>query len=100
MSEKIKILALASQKAANDSGFIAYLMKKYLEIENISEQEVRSTLRCSEENYYKLNLCRIPDIHAKDFVLRLNKISQYTNSSAIELNKIIKRANSILRLSG
>lgn len=100
MSEKIKMLELASQKAANDSGFIAYLMKKYLEIENISEQEIQSTLHCSVENYYKLNLCRVPDINANDFVVRLNKISQYTNSSATELNKIIKRANSILRLSG
>ncbi len=100
MSEKIKMLELASDKAAADSGFIAYMIKKYLEFENISEQEVLSTLHCSEEDYYKLNLCRVPDINASDFVSRLNKISQYTNSSAIELNKIIKRANSILRLSG
>ena len=100
MSEKIKMLELASDKAATDSGFIAYLMKKYLEFENISEQEVLSTLHCTMEDYYKLNLCRVPDINASDFVSRLNNISQYTNSSANELNKIIKRANSILRLNG
>lgn len=100
MSEKIKMLELASQKAADDSGFIAYLMKTYLEVENISEQEIQSTLHCSVEDYYKLNLCRVPDVNASDFVIRLNKISQYTNTSAIELNKIIKRANSILRLNG
>lgn len=100
MSEKIKILELAANKASSDSGFIAFLIKKYLEFENISEQDVLSTLQCSEEDYYKLNLCRVPDINATDFVSRLNNISKYTNSSAIELNKIIKRANSILRLSG
>jgi hypothetical protein len=100
MSEKIKMLELASNKAATDSGFIAYLMSKYLEIENISEQEILSTLHCSEEDYHKLKLCRVPDINANDFVSRLNKISEYTNSSSVELNKIIKRANSILRLSG
>lgn len=100
MSEKIKMLELASEKAANDRGFIAYLMKKYLEVENISEQEILLKLHCSIEDYYKLNLCRVPDINANDFVTRLNNISQYTNTSAIELNKIIKRANSILRLRG
>jgi hypothetical protein len=100
MSEKIKMLELASNKAANDSGFIAYLMKKYLEIENISEEEIQSALHCSAEDYYKLNLCRVPDINSSDFVTRLNQIAQYTNSSFIELNKIIKRANSILRLRG
>jgi hypothetical protein len=100
MTDKIRLLEHAARKVEADSGFIAHLIKKYLEIENISEQEILSTLHCSAEDYYKLNLCRVPDINANDFVSRLNKISNYTNSSAIELNKIIKRANSILRLSG
>jgi hypothetical protein len=100
MTDNIRLLEHAARKVEADSGFIAYLMKKYLEFENISEQEVLSTLHCTMEDYYKLNLCRVPDINASDFVSRLNNISQYTNSSAIELNKIIKRANSILRLSG
>ncbi|MCB0489876.1 MAG: hypothetical protein KDC99_15445 [Cyclobacteriaceae bacterium] len=100
MDEKIKMLELASCKAAADSGFIAYLVNKYLEVENISEQEILSALHCSEEDYFKLKLCRVPDVNATDFVSRLNRISEYTNSSSVELNKIIKRANSILRLSG
>jgi hypothetical protein len=99
MSEKIKLLKLASQKATNDSGFIAYLINKYLEIESISEQEIQSTLHCSGEDYYKLNLCRVPDINADDYLLRLTKICQYTNSSIDELNKVIKRANSVLRFT-
>lgn len=100
MTDKLRLLEHAARKVESDSGFIAYLMKKYLDAENISEQEIQSTLHCSVEDYYKLNLCRVPDINANDFVVRLNSISQYTNTSAIELNKIIKRANSILRLSG
>lgn len=100
MTDNIKLLKHAARKVEADSGFIAFLMKKYLEFENISEEEVLSTLHCTAEDYYKLNLCRVPDINANDFASRLNNISQYTNSSAIELNKIIKRANSILRLSG
>jgi hypothetical protein len=100
MSEKIKILELASRKAANDSAFIAYFLKKYSEFEKISESEILTTLRCSKEDYYKLNLCRVPDINAGDFVMRLNKIAKYTNTCTLDLNKIIKRANSILRLTG
>jgi hypothetical protein len=100
MSEKIKMLELAANKASNDSGFIAFMIKKYLEFENISEKEILSLLQCSEEDYYKLNLCRVPDINAIDFVSRLNIICKYSNSSAIELNKIIKRAISILNLIG
>lgn len=100
MTDKLRLLEHAARKVESDSGFIAFLMKKYLETENVSEQEIQSYLHCSVEDYYKLNLCRVPDIKANDFVTRLNKISQHTNTSAIELNKIIKRANSILSLSG
>jgi hypothetical protein len=100
MSEKIKMLELAAKKASTDSGFLAFLIKKYLEFENLSEQEILLKLNCSEEDYYKLSLCRVPDINAKDFIFRLNNISKYTNASNIELNKIIKRATSILKLSG
>lgn len=99
MTDKLRLLEHAARKVESDSGFIAYLMKTYLEVENISEQEIQSTLHCSVEDYYKLNLCRVPDINANDFVVRLNKISEYTNTSSIELNRILKRANSILRLS-
>jgi hypothetical protein len=95
MTDKLRLLEHAARKAESDSGFIAFLMKKYLEAENIQEQEIQSFLHCSVEDYYKLNLCRVPDINANDFVVRLNKISQYANSSAIELNKIIKHADSI-----
>ena len=100
MSEKIKMLELASNKAANDGGFIAYLMKKYLEKVRkmfLETECFNTSLHCGRSSY-KLNLCRVPDVNANDFVTRLNNISQYTNSSAIELNKIIKRANSIFKV--
>jgi hypothetical protein len=100
MTDKLRLLEHAARKVESDSGFIAYLMKKYLEAENISEQEILLMLECSVEDYYKLSLCRVPDINASDFVIRLNKISQYTNTSSIGLNRILKRANSVLRLSG
>lgn len=99
MTDKIKLLEHAARKVEADSNFIAFLIKKYLEFEKISEQEIVSKLQCTVEDFYKLNLCRVPDINARDFVTRLNKISEYTNSSAIELNKIIKRTNSLLKLS-
>ncbi len=99
MTDRIRLLEHAAKKVEADSNFIAYLVKRYLEFENITEEEILSTLQCTTEDYYKLNLCKIPDVNSSDFVIRLNEISKYTNSSAIELNKIIKRASAIIKLT-
>ena len=99
MNEKIKLLALAVEKVSSDKSYLAFLIKKYLESESISQQDLRALLRCTEEDYYKLNLCKIPNVENADFLSRLNKICEYTHTSVIELNGIIKRANAIVKFS-
>jgi hypothetical protein len=99
MTEKINLLGMAVNKVSADKSFVAFLMKKYSEYENMSQQNLLSQLGCSEESYYKLCLCKAPDVEATDFLSRLNSISEYAQVSAIELNRIIKRANIILKLS-
>lgn len=99
MNEKLEILEMAAKKVSSDGGFIAFIVMKYLEFEKISQKELVSILGCSEEDYYKLLLCRAPEVNASDFVKRLTNICQYTNASMIELNKIIKRTVSLLNLS-
>lgn len=99
MTEKVTLLGMAVNKVSADKSFVAFLMKKYSEYENISQQSLLSQLHCSEESYYKLCLCKVPDLEGADFLHRLNSISEYAQVSAIELNKIIKRANAILKFS-
>lgn len=99
MTEKINLLGMAVKKASLDRRFVAFLIKKYTEYENISQENMLSQLHCSEENYYKLCLCAAPNVEAADFLPRLNNISEYAHVSAIELNRIIKRANVILSFS-
>jgi hypothetical protein len=99
MTEKVNLLGMAVDRVSLDKSFLAFLMKKYSEYENISQQNLLSQLRCSEESYYKLCLCKAPDVEATDFLSRLNSISEYAHVSALELNRIIKRANAILKFS-
>jgi hypothetical protein len=99
MSETEKLLELAFKKVDEDNDFMAFVLKKYLETEKISEQELLSSLSCSLEDYYKLALCRVPKTDAQNFVERLNNISQYTHISTLELNKIIKRVDAILKFA-
>src|SRR5262249_19839696 len=99
MSEKVSLLAKAVDKVSLDKKFIAFLMREYLEYEKISQQEILLQLRCSEEEYYKLCLCNAPDMEAGDFVSRVNSIGEYAHVSAIEISRIIKRANMILNFT-
>ena len=99
MSDKLKLLQIANKRAAGDCDFIAYYLVKYSEFERISEDEIMSNLNCTIENYFKLGLCRVPDVNSEDFINRLNNISEYSLVSTIELNRIIKRVNSLLMFS-
>ena len=99
MNEKIKLLELAVEKVSSNKSYLAFLINRYLESESISRQEMRALLHCTEEDYYKLGLCKTPDIESADFLSKLNGICEYTHTSTIELNQIIKRANAIVKFS-
>lgn len=99
MSHKLKLLKTANKNIETDSGFFAHYLGKYSEIENVSETDIISMLNCTTENYYKLGLCKAPPVNSKDFVQRLNNISDYTGISVLTLNKIIKRVHSVLKIS-
>lgn len=100
MSNKIKLLEVANKKAAQDPAFIAYFIAKYMIIENTSESTIIQVFNCSTESFYKLGLCQAPNVNLPDYLSRINTICSYVGVSAIELNKIIKRVNSVTQLTG
>ncbi|MFL5788100.1 MAG: hypothetical protein ACJ748_08605 [Flavisolibacter sp.] len=100
MNNKIKLLEVANKKAAEDPAFIAYFLNKFMTIENTSELAIIQLLNCSTESFYKLGLCQAPNVNLPDYLNRINTICSYVGISAIELNKIIKRVNSVTQLTG
>jgi hypothetical protein len=99
MNDKIKLLEVANKNASQDPGFISYFLQKYIAIESSSEPAIIQALNCSIESFYKLGLCHAPDVNSPDYLTRINIICNYIGISAIELNKIIKRVNSITQLT-
>ena len=99
MNEQLRLLELANKKAANDDEFIGFILKKYAEIESLSEEDVRAKLNCSLEDYYRLSLCKTPEVNSTGFVEQLNRIATHSNVSMMELNTLIKRVVSILKFS-
>lgn len=99
MNNRVKLLQLANQKIADNNEFMGFYLRKYREFENLSEQQICSNLNCSFEDYYKLTLCKAPDVNAYDFASRLKNISDYTGITVFGLSKIIKRVHSLMTLS-
>lgn len=95
MDDKLKLLESAAQKASTDSAFIAYYLEEYARIENTQRTELMNSLNCSLENYYRLGLCKAPEVTHPDYLARIKKISTYAQSSMMMLNTIIKCVSSI-----
>ena len=95
MSDKFKLLELAVKKVCEDRNFMAFYLIRYSQSERISQHDIISSLNCSLENYYRLGLCRVPDANSNNFIEQLNNVSAFTHTSALELNRIIKRVHSL-----
>lgn len=98
-SDKIRLLKIAISKVSNDKNYIAYFLEEYIKIEQTSEENIISDLKCSLEDYYKLSLCKISEINSTEFLSDLNAISSYIKIPILELNRIIKRVEAINKLS-
>jgi hypothetical protein len=100
MSSKLRLLETAFENAACDSAFLAFFITKYQEAENTDANGVTAILNCELDAYYRLGLCLAPDVSASNYLSELNKISEYIGISSLLLNQVLKRAVSIVRLSG
>ncbi|MXV14342.1 hypothetical protein [Hufsiella ginkgonis] len=95
MIDKLMLLKSAYEKAAQESKFLAHTLESYIQIEGITQAEAIDAIGSTQEIYYKLGLCLLPIPSAQNYLEELNKICSYLNITAINLNKIIKRVDSI-----
>ncbi len=99
MITKLNFLKSAIARVEDNHEFMAYTLKMYREFEKISEQELLKVLDCSLDRYYKLALCKSPDVTESDFKPRLAIISEYVNIDMSKLTKVIKHVNTIMKFT-
>ncbi len=85
---KVKLFKNTYDKLCNDRAFMAFYLHEVSLKENKTPDEMAALLNCSLEDYYKLALCKAPEINS-EFDTRINKIAAYTNSSPIILSNIV-----------
>jgi hypothetical protein len=92
---KLKLFENTYNKLVLDKAFMAYYLEQLIVRENKTKEEVLVLLNCRPENFYKLALCKAPEINAIDFKQRILKIAEYTNTSALIISNIIELSSEI-----
>jgi|GEM_PF-1571210 len=100
MNDKLKLLELANDKIASDSGFMAYVLVQYMSIEAKTREDIIQEISLDMEQYYKLGLCKVPLWGSEGYLDNLNKIAVYVGISSMALNGIIKRVNAVSQFKG
>ncbi|MBA3682073.1 MAG: hypothetical protein H0W73_13080 [Bacteroidetes bacterium] len=94
---KLKLFEHTYNKLVLDKAFMAYYLDQLILRENKTKEEVFVLLNCLPEDFYKLALCKAPEINAIDFKQRILKIAEYSNTSALILTNIIQLSSQTVK---
>lgn len=86
-------------KLRSRSDYFAFLLFEYQKLEKMNSEELRKFLESTEDNYFRLAFCRVPDANTHDFGERISRIADYANIPKAKLIKIIRRVNAIHAIS-
>ena len=69
--------------------YFAFFLDKYQKYEKLDNENLKVSLECTDDEILRLALCRVPDMEAKNFVERINRIAVYTNIPHMKIIKIL-----------
>lgn len=86
---KLELMRITYAKLAGNREFIASYLENYMRLEGIDKLRLMQRLNCSEENFYRLALCKTPLPSQPDFRERAERIAEYSNVPFQELAFLI-----------
>lgn len=96
MNDKLELMKKAFDKIADEPDFIAFYLKKYGEQEGKTVPDLLSELTCSEEDFYKLALCKAPEPYNLKSREVLQAIAAYTNIDEVKISKLLQHVRTVL----
>lgn len=91
MNEKERLLDLAVDTCSENPIFIAYYLKEYRERKKFHTTYIMQLLGVNREDYNRLALCRVPNMHGSDKIIKFQVICEYANCPNIgTLDSIIQ----------
>ncbi len=80
---------MTTEKLSNDERFLAFHLQRYRALKNLSEEALQHELGCTDENYYKLCLSRLPENNATDRESRLAGIVEFAKADVNALKALL-----------
>jgi hypothetical protein len=97
-SVAVEHLAFAAAKASSKPDFVSYFLSIYLELEDVTEEDLRKHLGCDRLGFYKLSLMRAPDLDSDGFGAGVRRLAEAVGISAFALATILRRVQAANRL--
>ena len=89
-------------RMAQQRDFIAWHLRQYREMENLTESELIKLLECDDASFFRLALSKAPDPQKTDFISRVRNIAEYAGVNTVALTRLIRQVSNIesLRSTG
>jgi hypothetical protein len=86
--------------AKNDHLFVGWALLEYQESRGFDQGQMAAWLECSEEDFTKLALCRLPDDRREGFQRQLAQIAGYSQCNKGRLLLLIREVAALSTLRG
>lgn len=98
MSDKLLLMKKAFNKLCINKEFMAYFLARYSDLENLTIGQVLLQLKCLEEDYFRLALCKVPFGDTADDFKNTQDLGNYVQVDTSALWQIIKYVNNLDKL--
>jgi len=98
MDTNEQLLAFAAHRVSSDPAFLAYYLVRFQGDQGWTADELQADLRCVGEAYYRLALCRTPDLDSRDAGSRLLRIADYAGADPYRLIAMVRHVRAMDRL--
>lgn len=87
--ETINLMKALVEKAQQEPSFMAYALRRYMEIQRITQEELEEYLGCSGVNFLRLALCGRPEVGTSEFKRDVCDCALYTGARETALANLL-----------
>ena len=96
--ERMELLRRAAHRAATVPHFMACVLARWGEAEDLSLRQAAEHLGCTEHAVHRLALCRRPDPSPERFSADVQRIASYVDIDADALAQVVRQSDALQAL--
>jgi len=88
-AETVNLMKALVEKAQREPSFVAYALRRYMEIQQINQEQLEEYLGCSGANLLRLALCGRPEPGTADFRRDVSSCARYSGAREVALANLL-----------